>query len=81
MTPAQPAPLIPPIVDGIAAQELGVTQAAQLVGRGERTIRRLIAEGVLPAIRLPSGALRIRVADLDRIGEPVVPASRTITQK
>lgn len=68
-----PTALVPPIIDGVAAQEVSVSQAALLVKRGERTIRRYIAQGLLPALRLPNGQIRIRIADLNGVGEPVVP--------
>ena len=66
-----PTALIPPMIDGVEVQECSVTQASLMTLRGERTIRRYIAQGLLPALRLPNGQIRIRVADLNALGEPV----------
>ena len=76
-----PTALTPPIVGGVVAQELSVSQAALLVNRGERTLRRYLAQGLLPAVRLPNGQIRIRVADLDRLGEPLTPTEAPPTHK
>ena len=66
-----PTALIPPIIEGVEVQECSVTQASLMMLRGERTIRRYIAQGLLPAVRLPNGQIRIRIADLNALGEPV----------
>jgi excisionase family DNA binding protein len=66
-----PTALVAPIVNGIPLQELSVSQAALTKNVGERTLRRWIATGMLPALRLPNGQIRIRLADLDGLGEPV----------
>ena len=34
------------------------------------TIRRWVKAGILAATRLPGGALRIRIEDIDAVGEP-----------
>jgi excisionase family DNA binding protein len=44
--------------------EITAAQAATLTGMSERTIRRKIASGVLPARRLATNRYAIRVADL-----------------
>ncbi len=76
-----PTALTAPIIGGVVAQEVSVSQAALLVNRGERTIRRYLAQGLLPAIRLPNGQIRIRVADLDRLGEQLIPTEAPPTHK
>ncbi len=68
-----PTALQAPTVNGVPVQELSVAQAALTRGVGERTMRRWIATGLLPALRLPNGQIRIRLADLDSLGEPVHP--------
>lgn len=65
-----PAPIAAPIIAGVPVQTVRPAAAAALVGRSERTIRRWIAAGILPAVRMPSGGLGIRVADLNSLGEP-----------
>ena len=70
--PTCPAPLIAPVINGIPVQELSISEAALTLRRGERTLRRWVATGMLPAVKLPNGQLRIRVADLNALGEPVV---------
>lgn len=72
MTP-RPAALVAPVIDGVVVQEVSISQAALLINRGERTLRRYVAEGLVPALRLPNGQIRIRVADLDGIGTPIAP--------
>ena len=66
-----PTALVAPVIDGIAVQECSVSQASLMLLRGERTIRRYIAEGLLPAVRLANGQIRIRIADLNALGESV----------
>lgn len=44
-----------------------------MLGVSERTIRRMIDSGDLPARKLPTGALSIRIADLDALGESIGP--------
>ena len=73
--------LTAPIIGGVVAQEVSISQAALLVNRGERTIRRYLEQGLLPAIRLPNGQIRIRVADLDRLGKPLIPTEAPPTRK
>ncbi|MFH5822269.1 excisionase family DNA-binding protein [Georgenia sp. AZ-5] len=50
---------------------MSLKEAAYLRGVSERTIRRMIAAGKLPAERLGARMIRIRTADLDRIGHPI----------
>jgi hypothetical protein len=51
-----PAALTAPIIGGVVAQELTVSAAALLVNRGERTIRRYLAQGLL--LHLPVKEIR-----------------------
>lgn len=67
---AAPASLIPPTVNGAPAQTVGVRVAADLLGRHERTVRRWVTSGALPATRTPGGTISIRVADLNAFGTP-----------
>ncbi|OBK56750.1 helix-turn-helix domain-containing protein [Mycolicibacterium fortuitum] len=62
----------PLIIDGIPVLEVPPRTAAVMKSVSERSILRWISEGKLPARRLPGGrALRISVADLAALGEPV----------
>lgn len=47
------------------------TEAAEYLGITDRTLRRMIAAGRLPAYRLGPRLLRIDVADLDALMRPV----------
>lgn len=60
-------------VGGIAPSYVSVEIAAALMGVSHWTVRRWITAGALPARKLPSGGLRVAVADLEEIGEPVRP--------
>lgn len=52
---------------------ISVAVAAAMIGVSDRSIRRMIDTGDLPARKLPTGALSVRVADLDQVGEPIGP--------
>ena len=56
-------------------QWLTLGQAADILGVCSRTIRRRIAAGDLPAYKIGHRAIRIRIADLDRISRRI-PAAR-----
>lgn len=60
-------------VGGIAPSYVSVEHAAQLMDCSHWTIRRWITSGALPARKMPSGGIRVAVADLERVGEPVRP--------
>ncbi|TXI62499.1 helix-turn-helix domain-containing protein [Mycolicibacterium mageritense] len=60
-------------VGGIAPSFVSVEHAAQLMDCSHWTIRRWITSGQLVARKMPSGGLRIAVADLEQVGEPVRP--------
>ncbi|KXP08695.1 hypothetical protein AXK60_08455 [Tsukamurella pseudospumae] len=68
-----PAALVPPTIAGIPAQAVNVAVAAAMLGISDRSIRRMIDSGDLPARKLPTGSLSIRVADLDAVGDPIGP--------
>jgi excisionase family DNA binding protein len=55
---------------------LTVRQAAQYAQASERTIRRWIAKGDLPASRMGPKFVRIHQSDLDRMSRPI-PSART----
>lgn len=63
-----PADLVPPTVGGAPAQTVSLRTAARMLSRNERTLRRWINAGALPATRTPGGHLSIRVADLNAFG-------------
>ena len=50
---------------------LTVAEAAERLGYCKETVRRLIAEGRLPALKLPSGRLRVTEADVQAMLQPV----------
>jgi hypothetical protein len=60
-------------VGGITPSYVSVAIAGQLMGVSHWTVRRWITAGALPARKLPSGGLRVAVADLEEVGEPVRP--------
>jgi excisionase family DNA binding protein len=51
------------------AQLMQVRQAAQTLGVHENTIRRWEAQGLLQAVRLPSGVRRFRPEDIEHLRE------------
>jgi excisionase family DNA binding protein len=61
---------------GITPSYVSVDIAAALMGVSHWTVRRWITAGALPARKLPSGGLRVAVADLEEVGEPVRPDRR-----
>jgi excisionase family DNA binding protein len=58
-----------PTAEILGHQYVDLTGAAQQLHLSQRTIRRLIADGTLPAYRL-GGRLRIRVDDLQKAFVP-----------
>jgi len=57
------------------SQWLTLAQAAEILGVCTRTIRRRISAGELPAYKIGRKAIRIKIADLDRISQRI-PAAR-----
>jgi len=68
-----PSALTPPMIHGVPAQAVTIAVAAAMLGISEKSIRRLIDSGDLPARKLPSGGIQIRIVDLDELGEPIAP--------
>jgi excisionase family DNA binding protein len=62
-----------PTLEELMGTSVPLTEATELTGVSERTMRRWIAEGRLPAYRVV-GQLRIRIPDLDRLVERVIPS-------
>jgi excisionase family DNA binding protein len=52
-------------------QYLTIKQAARLVQCSERTIRRWIDDGKLPAVRVGKKFVRVSEADLQKIMQPI----------
>jgi excisionase family DNA binding protein len=50
---------------------VGITEAATYLDVTQKTIRKLIATGELPAYRLGTHVLKIKIADLDAVLKPV----------
>lgn len=50
---------------------LTIAESAKWLSVSVPTVRRMIQSGELPAIRLTRQVIRIRVSDLEALGEPV----------
>jgi excisionase family DNA binding protein len=50
---------------------IGITEAAIYLDVAPKTIRKLIADGKLPAYRLGRRVLKVRLADLDGVLTPI----------
>ncbi|WP_350002558.1 helix-turn-helix domain-containing protein [Pseudarthrobacter sp. WHRI 8279] len=50
---------------------LTLAQAAEIVGTSERTVRRLIESGSLPAFRIGPRAVRVRIEDVRAQAKPI----------
>lgn len=46
---------------------LTTSQAADLLGVATATVARYVRQGLLPALRLPTGRLRIRRSEVERL--------------
>ncbi len=55
----------------IARKYLTLAEAAEFFGVCERTLRRRIAEGRLPAYRIGPRSIRIRAVDVEALAEPI----------
>lgn len=67
-----------PNTDGLAmtaslAQWFTIAEAADALGVSVKTIRRRIADGSLDARRIGPRLIRVRLADLDDLGVPIIP--------
>ncbi|MGP5251486.1 helix-turn-helix domain-containing protein [Brachybacterium alimentarium] len=54
---------------------LSIAEAAEQLGLTEKTIRRYIAAGKLPAYRVGSRTVRIKSSDLERLLKPIPTAN------
>ena len=50
---------------------VGVNEAATYLGVSAITIRRRIADGSLPGHKVAGTSLRVRIADLEKLVEPI----------
>lgn len=50
---------------------LGVSRAAEMLGISERTLRRWITEGKVPAYRVADHSIRVTQADVMKLVEPM----------
>lgn len=61
--------------DGRGEKFVSLAQSADYYGMSERSIRRMIAEGKLPAYRVGKRQIRIKVTDLEALAAPIPAAS------
>lgn len=59
-----------------ATPDLSLKEAAARYGVSERTIRRRIAEGQLPAYRVGPRTIRVRTADVEALAKPIPTAGQ-----
>lgn len=57
--------------DAIARKNLSLKEAAEWHGVSERTLRRRIAEGRLPAYRVGPRTIRVRAEDVEALAKPI----------
>ena len=55
----------------MAKKMISIEQAAEMYGVGRQTIRRLISDGEVPAVRVGKRVIRLDVNDLERAFKPV----------
>lgn len=53
------------------AKLLSLTEAAAICGVSQKTIRRRISDGTLPAVRVGPKLVKIRTTDLDALVRPI----------
>jgi len=53
-----------------------IPQSAEALKVSPKTIRRLIARGELPAVRVGQRQIRIKQSDLEHLGTPILPTKR-----
>jgi excisionase family DNA binding protein len=54
-------------------QAVTLTHAAGYLGVSHKTLRRLIADGKLPAYRVGGGPIRVLISDVAALKEPIRP--------
>jgi excisionase family DNA binding protein len=52
-------------------QVVNLTDAAGYLGVSHKTLRRLIADGKLPAFRVGGGPIRVYISDVEALKEPI----------
>jgi excisionase family DNA binding protein len=57
--------------EAIARKYAALSEAADWYGVSERTIRRRISEGRLAAVRVGPRVIRVRLDDLETLGDPI----------
>ncbi len=57
----------------LAAPIIGITEAAMLLGVDQRTVRRFISEGKLPAYRVGNKVVRLKRTDVEALLVPIIP--------
>ena len=60
---------------------LGVDDVATLLHVSEKSVRRWIDGGLLPALQLPTGTVRIRRSALDRFMEDYKPKEKVVGEE
>jgi len=59
------------MAQAIARKYLTLAEAAEWYGVSERTCRRRVAEGSLPAVRVGPRSIRVRVDDVAALAQPI----------
>lgn len=55
----------------MSAQRISIQEAAAVLGVSDKTVRRYIADGTLPAERINKRLLRVRREDVEALLQPV----------
>lgn len=59
------------MADALHKRHLTLREAADWYGVSERTLRRRISEGRLPAVRLGPRSIRVRAEDVEALAVPI----------
>jgi len=59
------------MAQAIARKYLTLKEAAEWYGVSERTLRRYISDGTLPADRVGPRAIRVKAADVEALASPI----------
>lgn len=59
------------MAQAIARKYLTLAEAAEWYGVSERTLRRRIAEGRLPAYRVGPRSIRVKAEDVEALAQPI----------